>query len=186
MCNELWTRLMELQPLIRKCARRIAWQYDEDADEIMSRMMSTLTDKAVQTPSLLDRPDVYLAQIAKNAIHRYYQHLFGWKLQRHMIALDDIELADDEDVTDDLERQERIEAVRFALEHMDDECRELVRAILDNDDLIRNSRCKRSDRPCRNMINVSALARRMGRPGRSVARDVSRLRSKLASSLAFA
>jgi hypothetical protein len=184
----MWNRIMELQPVIHRCARYLSRVYDEDVDELESRMTAALAEKALQNPDILN-PGIYcntgIAIIIKNEIHNYYRHLFGWKLQRSIVSLDTLELVDDNaDV--DLERQERIEAVRFVLDNMDHECRELIKAILDNDDLIRDSRRKRDDRPCRNMINVSALAERMGKPKRSVARKVSELRSELVESLAFA
>lgn len=171
----MWNRIMELQPVIRKCAVKMAFVYDEDAGDLEHDMMLALLDKSRVNPTLLDKPTAYIFQTLKNLIHSAHRS------KVETFSLDDELVACDDEAGDDLERQERIKSVRFVLEHMDDECRAVVKAILESGDLVRNSR-----RSSRNLINVSAVADRMGRPKTSVYRDVSRLRSKLATSLAFA
>jgi RNA polymerase sigma factor (sigma-70 family) len=170
----MWNRIMELQPLIHRCAVKMAFIYDEDAGNLEHDMMLALLDKSRANPTLLDKPAAYIFQTLKNLIHSAHRS----KVETS--SLDDELVACDDEAGDNLERQDRIESVRFVLEHLDDECRAVVRAILESGDLVRDSRHSR------NLINVSAMADRMGRPKTSVYRDVSRLRSKLASSLAFA
>jgi hypothetical protein len=179
----MWNRIMELQPLIRKCAVKMAFVYDEDAGDLEHDMMLALLDKSRSNPALLDKPTAYIFQTLKNLIHSAHRSKieeysldddFGWAStsSADLVACDDLE---------------SIEEIRFVLDHMNAECRELVKAILDNWDLVRDSQHKRNDRPCRNIINASALAGIVGRPERSVRRDVSRIRSKLVQlSLVFA
>lgn len=170
----MWNRIMELQPVIRKCAVKMAFVYDEDAGDLEHDMMLALLDKSRVNPTLLDKPLAYIFQTLKNLIHSAHRS------KVETFSLDDELVACDDEADDNLERQERIESVRLVLDHMDDECRVVVKAILESGDLVRDNRRSR------NLINVSAMADRVGRPKRSVYRDVSRLRSKLATSLAFA
>jgi RNA polymerase sigma factor (sigma-70 family) len=177
----MWNQIVELEPVIVKCARRMASIYNdsEDADELADHARMALIEKARRIPQLLSQSNTYIFQVIKNEIHSYYRRLLGYRLQYHVTSLSDLDemLPGDDDA---LDSSERAEAVRSALAGLDDECRELVNAILDNAnaDLIRDG-----DRS-RGMVNVSALAERMGKQTRSIYRDVSRLRSKLAMVIA--
>lgn len=178
----MWKKVVEHEPLIRKCAASMVRIYHADFDELYNHLALALFDKATQLPGLLSKGDAYIFTCLKNEIRSYM------RAGMNEATFSDVSPKQSACVTDDdvRERVQLAEDIRFVLEHLDAECRELVQAILDNGDLIRQSRRTRKDRPNRKMINVNALASKLGRPKSSVYKDIARLRSKLAPSLAIA
>ena len=170
----MWNRIIELEPVINSAARRMAVVYDEDASELAGRMRMALIEKARQLPKLLSQGNGYIFRTLTNEIHSYYRKLFGSKLQYHISSIDDLdEMLPGDD--DSLDTSERAEAVRQAIETMDDECRALVEAILKSGDEL--------DRYAHGGVNVNALARRMGKPKSTVYTDIARMRVRLAAAI---
>lgn len=155
----MWKRITELEPLINRVARYLSRIYDEDADELASRMTLVLAEKARTKPAMLRQCDAFIAKCLKNEIYSYYRHLYGVGFRFHKVPLDELEGRPmDDDTSDDIERKERAEALRSTLASLDDqECRTLIEGILKAGDSILYHD-KNTRRPC----NVAKLAKMVG------------------------
>lgn len=173
--SAMWNKVIELEPVINSAARRMAAVYDDDAAELAGRMRMALIEKARKLPKLLSLGNGYIFRVLVNETHSYYRRLFGSHLQYHVSSLDDLDdlLPGDDDA---LDTSERAEAVRQAIECMDDECRALAQAIMASGDEL--------TRYAHGGVNVNALARKVGKPKSTVYNDIARLRVQLAVAIA--
>ncbi len=180
----MWKRIVELEPVIAKCARRMGWIYQADASEIANQMRLALAEKARRTPRLLHKPESYIFHALCNVIHSSFRHQFGANLQYQLSYLHE-SISDDQqaDMLDNLDRMARIEAVRDALENSGDEMRQMVQAIMTNfDDVVRQRKPWRG--VTRLPLNVNELARKMRMPKSRIYEMVHDLQDALAPVLA--
>lgn len=175
MCKFTWSQVMEHEALIRKCAASMVSIYHIEFDDIYNHLCMTFYDKARKCPKMISEGDGYIYTALKNEVKTWMRHgaseyTFSDVSPRVCLFAQDSEGNDIESTLSD-------KAIAFTLDHIDDECRELVKAILENyDDL--TARAKRTG------INVAALAAKLGRPKTSVYKDMERLRAKLAPVMA--
>jgi hypothetical protein len=154
-----WDRITEMEPLFVRVARHWSARTGEDPDDIASMMRLHVIERAAEVPTFLSQKPSYILTFA------------GWR------ALDKVraQWQDGETVSLD-ERTEIIGDHVVSVESADirealsGENRVLASAIIEAGDEV----LKRNG-----TLNISALARHLGRPERTVNRQVGRLRQAM-------
>jgi hypothetical protein len=157
-----WQRIVNLR--INFIAGSLSWQWQEDFDEIHSRMVLAIAERAAKVSDFLDQTDGYVRTWGKWAVQRQYRR----REQRHRLATyryvrlvethgEELECLTHDGYMPTAAQLSAADAIQAVLEHPNEELRAVMKILLSNPDAF----IRRRDGHV--VINQNALGIAMGR-----------------------
>jgi len=117
-----------LEPLIRSTVMRKLSSHDPDGDDVIQDSMLALLTYLRKSGNIPENPEAFVVTIAKNRC----TNLHIWRRPRQTVNLDD--LADKlpnigVSALDLIEKEQRLDLLRHSLEGLQENCRNLLKAI---------------------------------------------------------
>jgi len=169
--NALELRIFELDTRLTNTASYWSSRTGEDAGDLKGEMLTAICQMTAHCPNFLSKNNTYIVNAARNQMLKTVRR--QWPQGGH-ISLNENDL-------DELVGGPAIDDYALSptllMDGLSDDLRELVQAIIKaGDDVLKRS----------GTLNITALAQRIGKPQRTVNRQVHQLRALLRTSPALA